>query len=45
MLQLGVIDKFYYDMQRIIELVVRDIENKGMFEEVVMLYDLGDVSV
>lgn len=40
--RLGAIDKFHHDTQRIIELVARDTENKGMFEEAVMLYDLGD---
>nr|KAG5713038.1 hypothetical protein BaRGS_021832 [Batillaria attramentaria] len=37
----GAIDKFCQDTDKIIELVARDTEAKGMFEEAVSLYDLA----
>ena len=40
----GAIDKFHGDTQKIMELVARDTENKGLFEDAVKLYDLAGVS-
>ncbi|KAK2144899.1 hypothetical protein LSH36_721g01052 [Paralvinella palmiformis] len=37
----GVIDKFNLDTDKIIELVARDTENKGLLEDAVRLYDLA----
>jgi len=37
----GAIDKFHGDTQKIIELVAKDTENKGLIEEAVRLYDLA----
>lgn len=37
----GAIDKFCQDTDKIIEMVARDTEAKGMFEEAVCLYDLA----
>ncbi|XP_070536264.1 nuclear pore complex protein Nup93-like [Ptychodera flava] len=37
----GVIDKFQDDTQKIIQLVARDTEQKGLFEDAVKLYDLA----
>ncbi|XP_064640294.1 nuclear pore complex protein Nup93-like [Lineus longissimus] len=37
----GAIDKFNADTQKIIELVAKDTENKGHFEDAVKLYDLA----
>ena len=42
--QPGAIDKFNADTQRIIELVARDAEDKGLTEDAVKLYDLAQVS-
>ncbi len=42
-LQPGAIDKFHDDTQKILELVARDTENKGLFEDAVKLYDLAKV--
>ncbi len=42
--QPGAIDKFHDDTQKIIELVARDTENKGLLEDAVKLYDLANVS-
>jgi len=39
----GAIDKFHLDTQKIIELVARDTESKGQFEDSVRLYDLAMV--
>ena len=44
MFQPGAIDKFKLDTQRIIELVAKDTEDKGLFEDAVRLYDLAKVS-
>jgi nuclear pore complex protein Nup93 len=41
--QPGAIDKFHGDTQKIIELVAKDTENKGLMEEAVRLYDLAKV--
>ncbi|KAL5020849.1 hypothetical protein ScPMuIL_000004 [Solemya velum] len=37
----GAIDKFHNDTQKIIELVAKDTEAKGLFEDAVRLYDLA----
>ncbi|XP_077993570.1 nuclear pore complex protein Nup93-like [Glandiceps talaboti] len=37
----GVIDKFQDDTQKIIQLVAKDTEEKGLFEDAVKLYDLA----
>ncbi|GFR90684.1 nuclear pore complex protein Nup93 [Elysia marginata] len=37
----GAIDKFKQDTQKITEMVAKDTENKGMFEDAVKLYDLS----
>ncbi|OWF34740.1 Nuclear pore complex protein Nup93 [Mizuhopecten yessoensis] len=37
----GAIDKFHGDTQKIIELVAKDTESKGLFEDAVRLYDLA----
>lgn len=37
----GAIDKFHVDTQKIIEMVARDTEGKGAFEDAVRLYDLA----
>ncbi|XP_046568513.1 nuclear pore complex protein Nup93-like [Haliotis rubra] len=37
----GAIDKFNRDTQKIIELVAKDTESKGLFEDAVMLFDLA----
>ncbi|XP_006820413.2 nuclear pore complex protein Nup93-like [Saccoglossus kowalevskii] len=37
----GAIDKFQDDTQKIIQLVARDTEDKGLFEDAVKLYDLA----
>ena len=42
-IQPGAIDKFEVDTQRIIEIVARDTEDKGAFEDAVRLYDLAKV--
>ena len=44
-LQPGAIDKFHGDTQKVIEVVARDSESKGLFEDAVRLYDLASVSV
>ena len=41
--QPGAIDKFCQDTDKIIEMVARDTEAKGMFEEAISLYDLARV--
>ncbi|KAK3085381.1 hypothetical protein FSP39_002489 [Pinctada imbricata] len=38
----GAIDKFHGDTQKIIEVVARDTESKGLFEDAVRLYDLAN---
>ena len=43
--QTGCIDKFHGNTQAIVEVVAKDTENKGLFEEAVKLYDLAKVSV
>ena len=43
-LQPGAIDKFHGDTQKIIEMVAKDTENKGLFEDAVKLYDLAKVT-
>ena len=43
--QPGAIDKFHVDTQKIIELVARDTESKGAFEDAVRLYDLAKVNL
>ena len=42
--QPGAIDKFMKDTQKVIELVAKDTEEKGLFEEAVKLYDLAKVT-
>ena len=42
--QPGAIDKFQVDTQKIIEMVARDTESKGAFEDAVRLYDLAKVN-
>ena len=43
MFQPGAIDKFKLDTQKIIELVAKNTEDKGLFEDAVRLYDLAQV--
>ena len=43
-LQPGAIDRFQQDNQRITEMVAKDTEAKGLFEDAVRLYDLAKVS-
>ena len=43
--QPGAIDKFKLNTQRIIELVAKHTEDKGLFEEAVRLYDLAKVRI
>ena len=43
--QPGAIDKFQVDTQKIIEMVARDTESKGAFEDAVRLYDLAKVNL
>ncbi|XP_069113478.1 nuclear pore complex protein Nup93-like [Argopecten irradians] len=38
----GAIDKFHGDTHKIIELVAKDTESKGLFEDAVRLYDLAE---
>jgi hypothetical protein len=40
---LGCIDKFQGDVEDIIEMVAKDTEEKGLFEEAARLYDLAKV--
>ena len=42
-LQPGAIDRFLGDTQKVIELVAKDTEEKGLFEDAVKLYDLAKV--
>ena len=41
--QPGAVDKFLDDIERVIELVAKDTEEKGLFEDAVKLYDLAKV--
>ena len=40
---MGCIDKFLGDVEDIIEVVAKDTEEKGLFEEAARLYDLAKV--
>ena len=42
--QPGAIDKFELDTMKIIQMVAKDSEDKGQFEDAVKLYDLAKVS-
>ena len=42
-MQPGAIDRFLGDTQKVIELVAKDTEEKGLFEDAVKLYDLAKV--
>ena len=41
--QPGAIDRFLGDAQKVIEVVAKDTEEKGLFEDAVKLYDLAKV--
>ena len=42
--QPGAVDKFLDDIERVIELVAKDTEEKGLLEDAVKLFDLAKVS-
>lgn len=41
--QPGAIDRFNQDIQKITELVAKETESKGLFEDAIQLYDLAKV--